>query len=180
MRLVALPATVLTALGTFRGMSRYLTQFFFSPDNPRRITRAAALHRDIESRPPPLTAARVWRLVGPTASAGARAAFTRVYGRHLVVWLHAAVAALVVAAVLQPVYEAPFAVRLSLGARALAEKAWLQEQRDGQQAFSRSQEMLRGGPEAQLAASSREALAQEAARQQVALPGMLSGAEDRR
>jgi hypothetical protein len=94
--------------------------------------------------------------------------------------VHALMGALVVTAMLQPVYEAPFAVRLSEGARAIAEKQWVQEQQQQQQSFTKAQEQLRGGPETMLSRTSQSALNQQAARGQVTLPGMLDSQGDRR
>ena len=126
MRGVVVPASVGTSLVLFKGLSRYFRVYLFTPENPRRITRAAALKRDFASLPPALTPARVWRMLGPSATAEAQSTFRRVYGRHLVVWAHAALFATIITAMVQPVMELPFTVRLSESARSVAERRWIE------------------------------------------------------
>jgi len=147
MRAVGIPAALATGLGSFLGLSRYFRGYLFTPENARRITRSAALHRDFASAPPALTPARAWRMAGPGSTAAARAVFSRVYGRHFMVWGNAALFALVITACVHPLYELPFTVRVSEGARSIAERQWLQQRSDDAARHRRDRHIITAGPD---------------------------------
>ena len=177
MRAVSVPGALALGVGVFKLATFHFRRFFFTPENLRRITRSSAIEREFAAKPPALTPARVWRMVGPQSTPEASRLFVRIYGKHMLVWMNAFIVAFCVTACVHPLLELPFTVRLSESARAVAERELLAEQRADQ---TRQERRRQHGPSDYTRAGTLTELEAEKSRGRVSLPSLLGSDADRR